>query len=128
MGALQELFEIYLEQEKLPDLERALRSALEVNPGSVPLRNWLAWVRDADGDPSEAEKLFRAALADEPDHLETLVNLGSLLIDVDRLEEAVTLLRRALELEPERWQSHVNLIIALGKLGRLGEVRAVFGI
>lgn len=124
--ALQELFELYREQGKLPDLERALLDALERTPRSVPLRNWLAWVRAARGDPAGAERYFRDALQEEPDHQETLANLGSLLIDNDRAAEAVEVLQRAVGREPRHWQSRVNLIIAFGRAGRIEDARKTY--
>jgi tetratricopeptide (TPR) repeat protein len=127
LPALQELFELYREQGRLPELERALAAALERNPRSVPLRNWLAWVRSARGDPRGAERYFREALRENPENLETLSNLGSLLTDLERGDEAVQVLERALRVEPRHWQSRVNLIVALGKGGRLEEARRVYG-
>ncbi len=126
LSALQELFELYREQERLPELERALSAALERSPRAVPLRNWLAWVRTASGDPRGAEGHFRAALEDDPDSLETLANLGSLLIDQNRPEEAAEILERAVRKEPRHWQSRVNLIIALGKAGRPEDARKAY--
>ena len=126
LSALQELFDLYEEQHRLPELERALQAALERNPRSVVLRNWLAWVRSARGDAAGAETYFRAALRDDPENLETLSNLGSLLIDLNRSAEAVEVLGRAVAREPRHWQSRVNLIIALGKASRLDEARQVF--
>ncbi|MEE9219142.1 MAG: alkaline phosphatase family protein [Acidobacteriota bacterium] len=126
IGALQELFELYREQERLPALERALLAAQERNPRSLALRNWLAWVREARGDLAGAEDYFRQALRDAPGHLETLSNLGSLLIDAGRAQEAVLVLQQALEHDVSHWQTRVNLVIGLGKLGRLGEARQAY--
>jgi tetratricopeptide (TPR) repeat protein len=62
------------------------------------------------GDYASAEPLLRALLFRDPASLETLYNLGMMLSDQRRLDEAMVLLRRLVELEPQ----HANGWTALG--------------
>jgi Flp pilus assembly protein TadD len=57
-------------------------------------------------DPVRAEKAFNAALAVDPGHLKSLVNLGRVLIEQKRCDEAVALLTRANEIEPTSGEVH----------------------
>ena len=51
-------------------------------------------------------------------------NLGNLLGDTGRLDEAEACFQRALELEPEYAQAHSNLGLLYWKAGRLDEAEA----
>jgi Flp pilus assembly protein TadD len=57
-------------------------------------------------DPARAEKAFNAALAVDPGHLKSLVNLGRVLIEQKRCDEAIALLTRANEIEPTSGEVH----------------------
>ena len=57
------------------------------------------------GDPeriTEAERLFRRALARSPAHLSAHINLGELLLNNNRPAEAMPILLRAHKLAPDR--------------------------
>jgi Flp pilus assembly protein TadD len=57
-------------------------------------------------DPARAEKAFDAALAIDPDHVRSLVNLSRLLIEQKRCDEAIVRLTRASEIEPTSGEVH----------------------
>jgi tetratricopeptide (TPR) repeat protein len=57
-------------------------------------------------DLAKAEKAFDAALAIDPDHVKSLVNKGRVLIEQKRCDEAIALLTRASEIEPESGEVH----------------------
>lgn len=91
-------------QRRLGDLEgaeataRRLRTAAPDDPRGMYV---LAQVLEARGDYSGAEESLRQLLKRDPDDATALNYLGYMFAERgDRLEEAVGLVRRALELEP----------------------------
>jgi len=74
------------------------------------------------GRSSEAEKVLRQMLANEPSNARVLNHLGYLLASRgDQLDEAVTLVRRALEADPDRPEYLDSLGWAHFKRGELND-------
>ncbi len=69
----------------------------------------------------DAETLWRDTLAKNPNAAMARVNLGHLLQQSGRVDEAMTQLAAALALEPDEWDVHSNLANALAFQGRLDE-------
>lgn len=67
----------------------------------LPDRIAAAQILDQLGDAAAAERLLRLLAAQAPDAAETWAALGLLLAGAGRRDEAVPLLRRALELQPQ---------------------------
>jgi Flp pilus assembly protein TadD len=61
------------------------------------------------GDVAGAERVFREALQSDPDFAEVHANLGLLLDQAQRRDEAECHYRRALELSPDQTQTWLNL-------------------
>jgi tetratricopeptide (TPR) repeat protein len=79
------------------------RSMLAARPGDLDAMGGVATaLKNLRGDLAEAEAIARRILAAEPDHLGALGLLGSLLAETGSLEEARTVLRRAVALAPNR--------------------------
>jgi Flp pilus assembly protein TadD len=80
----------------------------------------------SEGDTSGAERVFREALQSDPDFAEVHANLGFLLDQAQRYEEAESHYRRALELNPYQTQTWLNLgaLLAAGK--RHAEAEAAY--
>ncbi|VTU26712.1 tetratricopeptide repeat protein [Variovorax sp. RA8] len=72
-----------------------------------------------DTDPAQAEAAYRAVIAAAPDHIDAYVNLGALLCDLQRYEDAVQLHESALPRRPASALLFFNHAIALEELGRL---------
>jgi tetratricopeptide (TPR) repeat protein len=70
-------------------------------------------------DPAGAEAAYRAAIAAAPDHVDAYVNLGALLCDLQRYEDAVQLHEYALPRCPHSALLFFNHAVALEELGRL---------
>lgn len=83
--------------------------AWEPQAGQIPAGATIAEPLAA-GRYDEAIPLLRTRLQLEPDHVESLYNLGMVCSDRMELKEARQLLSRAVELDP----SHVNAQVALG--------------
>src|SRR5688572_2449960 len=83
----------------------------------------IAWAR---GDRGGAERFMREALAREPSVPDFHNNLGRLLGDTQRIEEAIAAYRRAIELEPGWMEAYGNLGLALEAAGRNDEAIALY--
>jgi tetratricopeptide (TPR) repeat protein len=73
-----------------------------------------------------AERAYRSALALDPDLVDAWLNLGVLLGHAGRLDEAITLYRRALKRLPQEALLHFNLAVMLEDAGRFAEALATY--
>jgi tetratricopeptide (TPR) repeat protein len=85
----------------------------------------LACVLESE-DPAEAEAAYREAIRKAPDYVDAYLNLGCLLCDVGRCEEAIALYRDALDHCPNEALLHFNLAVALEDLHRTEESLASY--
>jgi tetratricopeptide (TPR) repeat protein len=97
-------------------LHRALREC-----GDAKIADRLGLSYYQQGAIDDAELCWRLALQWEPDRAETLWRIGRLELQRGRPEEAVTPLRRAVELEPNAVGPVYSLSIAYRRLDRLDE-------
>lgn len=74
---------------------------------------------------TEAEGLYRQAVALAPNDPEAVSLLGLVLTKVDRLDEALRLLERAVELDPRRPTLRLNLAEGLGAKGDFARAMGV---
>jgi tetratricopeptide (TPR) repeat protein len=73
------------------------------------------------GRLSEAEALYRAVLATNPDHFDSLRAVGVLCLKRNAPQDAVAPLEKALALKPDSAETHNDLGMALAALNRHGE-------
>jgi Tfp pilus assembly protein PilF len=123
--AMSRLFQMKRKKGSEASLEPDIRRALSMNPTSVLHHNWLGLILERREDATGAESEFKTALGTAPDFGGTMANLGALYGRTGRLEEAVTVLSRALRIDGSDVECRVNLGAALGKLGRTDEALAV---
>ena len=64
------------------------------------------------GDLTEAESLYRQALASDPDDLATLHRLGHVTTRTGRIEEALALYRRAIAINSKIPELHLGMAAA----------------
>jgi Flp pilus assembly protein TadD len=86
------------------DMPRAVavaREGVKAFPQHSVLRNNLAVLLEATGELVEAERLLRAALADEPSLPQLSKNLGDLLYRAGRYDDAQAAFDRAVKLSPD---------------------------
>jgi len=99
-AAMDTAFNVAMRQGRPGNVEPLLEAALEVNGRSVAHLNYLAFVRESGGDVSGAERLLLDALDVDPEHGASLVNLGRIYARHGRPDEAIPLLRRAIDGNP----------------------------
>jgi Flp pilus assembly protein TadD len=71
-------------------------------------------------------RMWRATVACAPHHARAWTNLGEELVRADLLDEAIDVLTRALELDPESGQAALNLGTALMRTGRTADAVAPY--
>jgi len=86
---------------------------------------WFAHGEDVEPqDKNAAEAAYKKALALAPDHADAYMNLGALLCDAGRCDEAVALYDQAMRHCPDAPAVHFNRAIALEDQGRMEEALA----
>ncbi|RCK76220.1 MAG: hypothetical protein ANABAC_0371 [Anaerolineae bacterium] len=88
----------------------------------IHLKN--AWAAHARGDDLEAEKLFRQALAIEPDSIETMYGLAIVLKAIGRIQEAIAQFEKIVyTVENREWKdrNRARMVrrLALGQINYL---------
>lgn len=78
------------------------------------------------GDPAGAERAYRQALELDPDLADAVLNLGVLLGDSGRFDEAIALYRRAAKRLPNDPLLHFNLAVMLEDAGRIADALAAY--
>ncbi len=99
--------------------------ALEVTSDNYIMHNSLGNELFGD-DPEAAKRQFELALRIEPNYAPALQNLGAVLLQQGRLDQAIPRLRRASELDPESFSARANLGQALMTKGDFGGAAAAF--
>ena len=86
----------------LPKAETELNLVLNSNPQEYRALNLLGIVRAQQRREADAEKLFKQAIELKPDFVSTHIDLGLLLVQTNRPNEAVVEFKEALRLDPAR--------------------------
>jgi choline-sulfatase len=89
--------------------QRLLHEILDALPGHVSARNVLALTLVRQGRFQEAAKEYQRSLHDDPKQARVLAVLGSLELRAGRLDQAVPLLKAALEVTPGFVEAICNL-------------------
>ncbi|CAN5326140.1 hypothetical protein BH23GEM4_BH23GEM4_03290 [soil metagenome] len=109
-----------------PFARRASRR--EVEEDDLGADEWYDLAFDLEAvAPDEAVHAYRRALALDPDHADSHLNLGRLLHEGGELRAAEQHYRHAVELEPESATAAFNLGVALEDQGRAEEGIAAYG-
>ncbi|HEX8203180.1 MAG TPA: protein kinase family protein, partial [Isosphaeraceae bacterium] len=110
---------------RFEDGDRFATAAVALRPESSAAHVGLALSLHRRGDRSGAEAEYREALRLRPDYAMGHYNLGNLLADMERLDEAIAAYRAAMRGNHNvSANAHVNLGSALIRLGRLDEAAA----
>jgi Flp pilus assembly protein TadD len=107
------------------DAERACSRAIAIDPGhAAAYTNLGSALRKLDRWP-EAEYAYRRALALRPDHA-SHANLAALLMESGRLQDALTLLRRAAALRPGEPEILYDQALVLQEMGSLAQAETAY--
>ncbi len=108
-----------LEQQLGRPTEAALAYRRAASAGDSGADLWVALGRaqNASGDTAGAEQSLRKALSLEPRHAPALVELGTVLVETERAEEALPLLRTAREIQPADTMTNIAMARALRLTG-----------
>ena len=97
----------------IPDLDvpiSALRAELRQSPDNADAHNVLGRLLGKSGaDPQQVTAAFREAIRFRPGHAEALNNLGLVLTQTDRTDEAIAAFRDAIRLRSDYAEARANL-------------------
>jgi len=94
------------------------RQVLEADPGNAIAMHYMGMAAWHRGDNIEGERLMRESIARNANIPDFHSNLGLLLRDTKRLDEAIACFHRALEVDPTWFEAHNNLGLALEAANR----------
>lgn len=77
-------------------------------------------------DLSAAETMYRAALQQAPDYINASLNLGCILVESERYDDAIAVYRDALRYRPDDSILYFNIGVALEDDGRLRDALAAY--
>lgn len=106
-----------LEDGDLKGARAAFEAAVEKNPKDADAQYYLAVTLEKGGDKAGAEKSYREALKLKPDMDEAATNLAAMLVDAEKWDEAISLLRPAVGRHGNDAGLHTNLALALAGKG-----------
>jgi len=117
----------YYTRAQLGDARAAFERVLDLDPTNAKAENNLGLVFETKGDVAAAEQAYRKAIAWGKDATESreqpYVNLGNLLAEQNRTEEAAGLLETAVSLAPESGYCHLILGVLYRKVEKLDAAR-----
>jgi TolB-like protein/cytochrome c-type biogenesis protein CcmH/NrfG len=114
-------YELTYDEDALQTAELACSSAFNMSPNLDVVSNAIGRLRLATGDKAEAEVAFRRALGSNPNSVDAMLGLASILEMEQRLEDAERVLQKAIDLQPGNWRSMDWLGSLYFTAGRFGE-------
>lgn len=118
------LSNVYLQNNKLKEAEESARKAVTLNPDDAEGSIQLSSVLEKAGKNEAAEKELRELLQQQPDNATVLNNLGYFLLErTSRRQEALSLIERAIAIEPVNGSFLDSLGWAHFRLGNLEKAR-----
>jgi tetratricopeptide (TPR) repeat protein len=115
---------IDLMENRVADAQQAFERVIKMDPRSAVAANNLAWIyAEHGGSVDMALQLALVAEAGLPNDTEVHDTLGWIYYRKGMMPEAVSSLRRSLELEPQNATAAYHLALALEKTGDRGEAR-----
>ena len=103
----------YYTASRIPDARGAFERVLRLDPRDARAENNLGLIFESGGKTEEALTAYRNAIAwqkeNGPSAEQPYLNLGSLLVTLDRAQEAIPPLQKAVELASENSQCHLRL-------------------
>jgi tetratricopeptide (TPR) repeat protein len=109
--------ELALDDGKRESAKEEIGKALEINPSSLPARSTLAAVAYLEGRQQDFEAEVAKVLDIHPGYGDVYRVAGALAARNYRFDEAVALVKRGLELDPDNPRAHADLGIHLLRTG-----------
>lgn len=106
-----------LEAGDLAAAKAAFEAAAKASPKDAEIVYYLGLVAEKSGDKAGAERSYREALKMKPDLDAAATNLGALLVDAGKLDDAIAVLKGALGRRADAPELHLNMAIALAQKG-----------
>jgi tetratricopeptide (TPR) repeat protein len=117
----------YYTRAQLSDARAAFQRVLDLDPTNAKAENNLGLVFETKGEVAAAEQAYRKAIAWGKDSAESreqpYVNLGNLLAEQNRNQEAAGLLETAVSLAPKSPYCHLILGVLYRKVEKLDAAR-----
>jgi tetratricopeptide (TPR) repeat protein len=117
----------YYTATRMPDARAAFEHVLRLETHDARAENNLGLIFESGGKTDDAIAAYRNAIAWQTDNApsaeQPYLNLGSLLVTLDRAEEAISPLRKAVELASANSQCRLRLGTAYLHLNRLDEAQ-----
>jgi tetratricopeptide (TPR) repeat protein len=106
----------------MPSRREKIEAMLEAEPEDQFLRYSLATELDNEDRSEESLALFRGLIADQPPHVHAFFRGAQLLVKLDRIAEARTMLRDGIEVARQQGELHAagemaELLASLGAMG-----------
>jgi tetratricopeptide (TPR) repeat protein len=114
---------VYLEQSDLPQAEKALRTALRLDPQLVEANFSLGVALLSAGQTAEAARYFRKTVELRPAYVQAHCHLGHCLAQQGKRTEAIEVFRTALRYKPYFAFAHTNLGELLAQEGKVSDAR-----
>jgi len=117
----------YYTRSLLPEARRAFAKVLEFDPRNSKAENSLGLILESEARPEEAMDAYRKSIAwqeqDSRPSEQPYLNLGNLLIQENRMEEAIPLLEKAVQLAPGDGYCHLKLGAAYLRTNHMKEAQ-----
>lgn len=117
--ALSAMADSLLDRNLVDKAVWCLREAASHDPMLPGVHSKLAHAYATTGRLERARQLYLRELRADPGDIDTLLDLGCLLVDMNRLLEAGEKFRRVLELEPDNTDAHYHLADLCERQGEL---------
>jgi tetratricopeptide (TPR) repeat protein len=117
----------YYSRSLLPESRRAFLTVLDLDPRDARAENNLGLILESEAKPNEALEAYRKAMEWQAGSAhrseQPYLNLGNLLLELDRAGEAIAPLEKAVELAANNASCHLKLGTAYLRANRLPEAQ-----
>ncbi len=117
---------VQLEMNRPSEAGQTLLAAVALAPDNVQAQRVLARAQNSAGQHAQAEASYREILAGHPDDIWSLNNLGLLMIQEERFDEALPALAHAAQLQPDLAAVQNNLGVALERSGYISAAKTAY--
>jgi Tfp pilus assembly protein PilF len=117
--------EMYLDDDRLNEAERAFRTALQVNGTNAEALNGLGLTLAKRGRTAEAKEDFERAIALRRDYSQAINNLGVLYMQQGKVNDAISAFTYGIRVAPNEDILYLNLGRTYVQTGNLDRARQV---